>query len=165
MSGGIDNLIPNSQRSPEELREMTRKGGIKSGETRRRKRDSRIQMLEILKCVPDLDERAIDNLKRLGMKGKGANKDKFPIEQIAYGALVQKAMKGDVRAHALIQEMIGEDAQSRRQRAQMEHEKELAAMLSAQTREDDGFLDALKGTAAEVFDSVDEPRNLEDAIE
>ena len=33
------NLIPNNERSPEELREMGRKGGIKSGESRRRKRD------------------------------------------------------------------------------------------------------------------------------
>ena len=29
------NLIPNSERTPKELREMTRKGGIKSGESRR----------------------------------------------------------------------------------------------------------------------------------
>lgn len=33
------NLISNSERSPEELREMGRKGGIKSGEARRKKRD------------------------------------------------------------------------------------------------------------------------------
>ena len=33
-----DNLIPNSERSPSELREMGRKGGIKSGESRRRKK-------------------------------------------------------------------------------------------------------------------------------
>ena len=33
------NLIPNSERSPEELREMGRKGGIKSGESRRKTRD------------------------------------------------------------------------------------------------------------------------------
>lgn len=33
------NLIPNNKRSPEELREMARKGGIKSGEARRKKRD------------------------------------------------------------------------------------------------------------------------------
>lgn len=36
-----ENLIPNSERSPEELREMGRKGGIKSGESRRRKRDQK----------------------------------------------------------------------------------------------------------------------------
>ena len=33
------NLIPNSERSPEELRKIGRKGGIKSGEARRKKRD------------------------------------------------------------------------------------------------------------------------------
>lgn len=30
-----ENLIPNSERSPSELREMGRKGGIRSGEVRR----------------------------------------------------------------------------------------------------------------------------------
>lgn len=34
-----DNLIPNYERSPEELREMGRKGGIASGKARRKKRD------------------------------------------------------------------------------------------------------------------------------
>lgn len=33
------NLIPNSARTREELQEMGRKGGIKSGESRRRKRE------------------------------------------------------------------------------------------------------------------------------
>lgn len=33
------NLIPNTERSPEELREMGRKGGIASGKSRRKKRD------------------------------------------------------------------------------------------------------------------------------
>lgn len=36
-----NNLIPNSERSPRELREMGRKGGIKSGESRRRKKQAR----------------------------------------------------------------------------------------------------------------------------
>lgn len=36
--GRPENLIPNSERTPEELREMTRKGGIASGEARREKR-------------------------------------------------------------------------------------------------------------------------------
>ena len=34
----IDNLIPNSERTPEELQEMTRKGGIASGKARREKK-------------------------------------------------------------------------------------------------------------------------------
>ena len=46
------NLIPNSERSPEELREMGRKGGIKSGESRRRKRD----MLKMAKMWDEIFE-------------------------------------------------------------------------------------------------------------
>lgn len=33
------NLIPNTERTPAELREMGRKGGIASGKARRKKRD------------------------------------------------------------------------------------------------------------------------------
>jgi hypothetical protein len=43
------NLIPNTERSPEELREMGRKGGIKSGESRRRKKRQR----EIMKLLAE----------------------------------------------------------------------------------------------------------------
>lgn len=39
--GGNNNLIPNSERTPEELREMTQKGGIASGKARRRKKELR----------------------------------------------------------------------------------------------------------------------------
>lgn len=46
------NLIPNSERSPEELREMGRKGGIKSGESRRWKRD----MLKMAKMWAEIFE-------------------------------------------------------------------------------------------------------------
>lgn len=54
------NLIPNSERSPEELQEMGRKGGIKSGEARRKKRDQEktAQMLsQILMNSPELKAR------------------------------------------------------------------------------------------------------------
>ena len=50
--GNADNLIPNSKRSPEELREMTRKGGIASGEARRAKRDMRERMKLMLEEKP-----------------------------------------------------------------------------------------------------------------
>lgn len=47
-SGNINNLIPNSERTPEELREMTRKGGIASGEARRRKKTMRDTLIMLL---------------------------------------------------------------------------------------------------------------------
>lgn len=65
------NLIPNSERSPEELREMGRKGGIKSGETRRKKRDQEktARMLaDILSNSPEFKARMEELVKMLGGK-------------------------------------------------------------------------------------------------
>ena len=62
-----ENLIPNSERSPSELREMGKKGGIKSGESRRknnRLRESAELLAEIIaeseegkKLIADLKKR------------------------------------------------------------------------------------------------------------
>lgn len=46
------NLIPNSQRTPEELREITRKGGIASGKARRKKKMLR-EIMEEYGSLPD----------------------------------------------------------------------------------------------------------------
>lgn len=45
------NLIPNSQRTPEELREQTRKGGINSGKSRRKKADIHEAVTNVLNGV------------------------------------------------------------------------------------------------------------------
>lgn len=58
------NLIPNNERSPEELREMGRKGGIKSGESRRRKRDQNKIMKMLVNIVLE-DEETQKNMKEL----------------------------------------------------------------------------------------------------
>ena len=61
-----DNLIPNSERSPEELREMGRKGGIKSGEARRKKARAR-KMAELMgKILLESEEvrQLLDEMKK-----------------------------------------------------------------------------------------------------
>ncbi len=55
-SGKKSNLIPNCERSSEELREMGRKGGIASGEARRRKRDLQRDAKLWLKVFEDLEK-------------------------------------------------------------------------------------------------------------
>lgn len=65
------NLIPNSERSPEELREMGRKGGIKSGEARRKKRDqekTERMLTDILSNSPEFKARMEELVKMLGGK-------------------------------------------------------------------------------------------------
>lgn len=54
------NLIPNNERSPEELREMGRKGGIKSGEVRRRKRDLRKSVKVWFEVFDEFEKQGVD---------------------------------------------------------------------------------------------------------
>lgn len=60
------NLIPNSERSPSELREMGRKGGIKSGESRRRKKRLRESAALLAEIFAESDEgkKLIADLKK-----------------------------------------------------------------------------------------------------
>lgn len=50
------NLIPNSERSPSEVRENGRKGGIRSGEVRREKADLKRQLLLFLETEATMDK-------------------------------------------------------------------------------------------------------------
>lgn len=140
-------------------------GGRKSGETRRRKRDQRMLMESMLKAVPKLDRAAIENLQRLGIKGKGENKNEYSIEAIGMAALLQKVMRGDTRAYRLMLEILGEDAYSKREIAKLDQERELAgADIAAAAMTDDGFMEMMKAQAEGAFmDGVDEPQNTEDS--
>lgn len=57
------NLIPNSQRSREELQEMGRKGGIASGKTRRRNRELRKLARHLLRDAVKKTAAGIDLVK------------------------------------------------------------------------------------------------------
>lgn len=85
--GNINNLIPNSERSPEELREQTRKGGIASGKARREKKSFREAMeilLEQLVERKDKDGNVLEKVPRI---------DAICLKQI------EKALtKGDTKA-------------------------------------------------------------------
>lgn len=60
------NLIPNSERSPSELREMGRKGGIKSGGVRRRNKRLRENATILAEIIAESEEgkKLITDLKK-----------------------------------------------------------------------------------------------------
>lgn len=95
------NLIPNSQRTPEELREMTRKGGIKSGEIRRKKRTMR-EIAEMVGTMPVTDPKMLAKLHEAGFKDPITNDD------AAFFGLLRKAQTGDPSAMKLLAEMRGQ---------------------------------------------------------
>jgi hypothetical protein len=76
-----ENLIPCSQRSKSEARELGRQGGIKSGETRREKADLR-KLLEI----------AIERVQT------GADGNESTTGQEIIAVLIAKALDGDMTA-------------------------------------------------------------------
>ena len=75
-----ENLIPNSERSPEELREMARKGGIASGKARKEKK---------------LFKEAIE--KKLGQS----------IDSMI-DSMIEQANKGNVQAITFLRDTVGE---------------------------------------------------------
>lgn len=89
------NIIPNSERTPEELREITRKGGIASGASRRRAKSMR-QWAKIL---------AKEGMRMTTPEGKEIDGD------IAGGIVIaqmRKAAKGDTKAAKFVADLLGE---------------------------------------------------------
>lgn len=76
------NLIPNSERTPNELREMARNGGLASGEARRKRKTLKEELLLML--------------------SEGDTQKSVTL------ALIEKAISGDTKAFEVIRDTIGE---------------------------------------------------------
>lgn len=97
------NLIPSNQRSEDERREIARKGGIKSGETRRRKANLKKAVKNIFEMdVPDVELK--DTLESMGVDAS--------IENALVIALVKKGLyDDDVRAISELFKIADSDKQ------------------------------------------------------
>lgn len=100
---GTENLIPVSERTKEEAREISQKGGIKSGEVRREKAQLKSAIKTIL-SLPVKDPKIKAQLKELGLGDKDIDNSILP----ALG-LFKKACKGDSAAARLLAELNGEN--------------------------------------------------------
>lgn len=107
---GQDNLIPMSERSEDEVRELARKGGIASGEARRRKRDIK-DSLDILLSMPfKLDGNAADMI-RTQLNKLGVNEEDVDNQMaMAFSMFVNSVGTGKnaVSAATFIRDTLGE---------------------------------------------------------
>lgn len=100
---GIENLIPQSERTKEEQREIARKGGIASGKARKEKKDRKQIASELLDLT--VSGAGIDKIKKFfNMKN---------VELTAYDTMflscMMKAMqKGDANALEKLLKIAGE---------------------------------------------------------
>lgn len=104
------NLKPfTSDQSHEEAVKNGRKGGIASGESKRRERTLR-NTLEKLLSLPIQDEATRDFIKALGF-----NDDELDNKTALNVSMYQEALKGNTKAFELIRDTIGEKPTDRLQ--------------------------------------------------
>lgn len=95
------NIIPNSERTPEERREIAAAGGRASGVSRRRKKSLR-EAAELYLYLPVSDKRAWNRLARDGVEPEDVDNQMAII-----AGLAMKAMKGDSKAAKVLFDLIG----------------------------------------------------------
>ena len=126
-----ENLIPfTSEQSREEAKKNGRKGGIASGISRRQNADLRKRLREIANMP--LNEGEIKDIQTLA-DAKGAN---LSIADALVVKLVTMALSGNIKAMNKVTELLGNDPTEAQE---------------AQQSVTSGFIDALNGTAQEVW--------------
>ena len=141
-NNGHDNLIPLDTRTKEEQREIARKGGIKSGETRRRKRDMRSCFESMFKTsAPDKIKKAIEK------QGIEAPSDLNLYEALTY-SMYMKALQGDARMVSLIMDVMGDKVGDKLKEKEIAlKEKEMQKSRSEAIERLDEILKGLKDEA------------------
>ena len=100
------NLIPTTKRTKKEVREMTTKGGKRSGEVRRQRKTQREQ-LELLMSLPLKNIKAKEQIKNLGIEDAEINNQM--AMNVAMFNLILKGGKGAVQAYNSINDLIGDN--------------------------------------------------------
>jgi len=151
MARGHENLIPNSKRTPDELRRMTSNGGKKSGEVRRRKADFRKTLNAWLTAEIDSPEWS-PVLEAMGLDST--------VESAVTGAMIKEALSGNVKAFEVIAKYSGQsektDVDQEEQNLRMAASKAKMGVGDEGEVEDDGFLDALNGSAGTDWEDWEE---------
>ena len=97
-----ENLIPNSERSPKELREQCRRGGIASGKARKEKADRKKRMAELLDL--NMQGAGVDKIKKFF----GLKDELTAYETICLSCLMKAMQKGDANALEKLLKISGE---------------------------------------------------------
>lgn len=98
-----ENLIPFSERTESEQRQIAQKGGIASGAARRRKRSMK-EAADYYLSLPETDRRSVNALLRDAVDPEDIDNQMAVIKGIT-----ARAKKGDPQAANVLLKMLGED--------------------------------------------------------
>jgi PBSX family phage terminase large subunit len=148
------NLIPFSERTESEQREMRSKGGKKSGESRRRKKNMK-QVMDMLLQMPANTQADWQFLSDIGIDLNGLDEDLINNMFVVNAAVLARAKLGDVAAVKELRDIIGDDASLKHKikydnaRLKLEQEK-----LSPPKREELRYCGIPSSLVAPAFASV-----------
>ena len=97
-----ENLIPISERTKREQREIQKKGGIASGKARRRKRNMK-EAADLFLSLPVSDKRKFNKAAR-----RYVDAEDIDNQMLMIIGLVDAATGGDARATKVVIDLIGE---------------------------------------------------------
>ena len=120
------NIIPNSERTPEERREIARAGGIASGAARRRKRSLK-QAADLYLSLPVTDRRVWNKIARDGVEPEDIDNQMAMIV-----GLTEAAVQGDARCAKVLVDLLGDST-------------------GEESTPDGGFMDALREEAGQIW--------------
>ena len=146
------NLIKNSERTPSERRENAKKAGVASGKARRKKANLKKAFETILQA-----DVASPNVKKQ-LEDMGFDTTN---EMALAMVMMQKAMKGNVRAFEQISKLTATDAKDsldkreqkeRIEALKLENEKRRKQIGTSEVDvKDDGFIKCLEGVVGETW--------------
>lgn len=116
------NLIPNSERSPSELRAMTSKGGKASGAARRRKKTME-QCAKFILSLPANSKEDWEALIKAGVSLDNVDPEDIDNMTVAVSAIIAAAKLGDVAAFKALRDVIRDDDHLKIEKERLKLEK------------------------------------------
>lgn len=152
-----ENLIPFGKRTVSEQRKIASAGGKASGEARRKKADFRKTLNALLTAEIDSPEWS-PFLEALGLDST--------LESAVNAAMIKEALSGNVKAYEAIAKYSGQsektDTDQEEQNLRMAASKAKMGVDDEEEAEDDGFLEALNGSAGTDWEDWEENEDEEE---
>jgi hypothetical protein len=150
MAKGHENLKPIGKRTTDEAREISKKGGIASGASRRRKKALRTALKEAV--AMRLDELHPD-MRNAIMQAAKLSDGELTVSDAILGSIIRNACKGDPHMMRILLDTIGESADVRLRGREVKLKEKDAALA----RGEDGKPKE-KSTMVQLVESLQEAR-------
>ena len=141
------NLVQNRSRS--EAEKLSRKGGIASGEARRRKRDMK-NAAKLLLNMPVTGEKTILSLEQFGIEEQDMTNQMALMVRMFQKAVVS----GDVRAAEFLRDTAGYNTETNLKERQFKYEKDKANGLNQEIEDTSDVDDLIYGRTEEKDNPV-----------